>query len=188
MGLGTRLLLGPPVFQRSPTFSRPHGFRVLDIPHVNALSVPKIRYIYNHVSPIEKLSVNSIISSPVSQKLLSSKVNVNCFQNLFDRSSPANKARLLSVSAPHATSWLSVIPSTSQGLHLDPIEFRVAVKWWLGLDTSQGSQCAFCPAHSLDSLGHHALACKCGVMLYYAIMHSGHFSALPSPCACFCPS
>ena len=33
-------------------------------------------------------------------------------------------------------SWLSVIPSTSQGLHLDPIEFRVAVKWWLGLDTS----------------------------------------------------
>ena len=25
-------------------------------------------------------------------------------------------------------------------------------------------------------------------MLYYAIMHSGHFSAFPSPCACFCPS
>ncbi|KAL5497540.1 hypothetical protein EMCRGX_G014028 [Ephydatia muelleri] len=72
------------------------------------------------------------------------------------------RARLLSVSAPHATSWLSVIPSTSQGLHLDPIEFRVAVKWWLGLDTSQGSQCAFCPAHSLDPLGHHALTCKCG--------------------------
>ncbi|KAL5486498.1 hypothetical protein EMCRGX_G018986 [Ephydatia muelleri] len=47
-------------------------------------------------------------------------------------------------------------------LHLDPIEFRVAVKWWLGLDTSQGSQCAFCPAHSLDPLGHHALTCKCG--------------------------
>eukprot|EP00731_Ephydatia_muelleri_P003315 Em0001g3315a len=121
-----------------------------------------IDHFNSHVSPIEKLSVNSIISSPVSQKLLSSKVNDLCFQDLFDRSSPANKARLLSVSAPHATSWLSVIPSTSQGLHLDPIEFRVAVKWWLGLDTSQGSQCAFCPAHSLDPLGHHALTCKCG--------------------------
>ena len=36
-------LRGPPAFRRSPTFSRPHGFRVLDIPHVNALSVPKIR-------------------------------------------------------------------------------------------------------------------------------------------------
>eukprot|EP00731_Ephydatia_muelleri_P002839 Em0001g2839a len=121
-----------------------------------------IDHFNSHVSPIEKLSVNSIISSPVSQKLLSSKVNDLCFQDLFDRSSPANKARLLSVSAPHATSWLSVIPSTSQGLHLHPIEFRVAVKWWLGLDTSQGSQCAFCPAHSLDPLGHHALTCKCG--------------------------
>ena len=121
-----------------------------------------IDHFNSHVSPIEKLSVNSIISSPVSQKLLSSNVNDLCFEDLFDRSSPANKARLLSVSAPHATSWLSVIPSTSQGLHLDPIEFRVAVKWWLGLDTSQGSQCAFCPAHSLDPLGHHALTCKCG--------------------------
>ncbi|KAL5479517.1 hypothetical protein EMCRGX_G023044 [Ephydatia muelleri] len=38
--------------------------------------------------------------------------------------------------------------------------FRVAVKWWLGLDTSQGYQCAFCPAHSLEPLGHHALTGK----------------------------
>ena len=51
----------------------------------------------------------------------------------------------------------AVVPSTSQGLHLDPIEFRVAVKWWLGLDTSQGSLCAFCPAHSLDTVLY-----KCG--------------------------
>ena len=49
-------------------------------------------HFYSHVSPIEKLSVNSFISSHVSQKLLSSKVNDHCFQNLFDQSSPANKA------------------------------------------------------------------------------------------------
>ena len=103
-----------------------------------------------------------MVSSPVSQKLLSSKVNDYCFHGLLDQSSPANKARLLSVLAPHVTSWLSVIPSTSLGLHLVPIEFRVAVKWWLEVDTSQGSQCAFCPAHSLDPLGHHALTCKDG--------------------------
>ena len=54
-----------------------------------------IDHFNSHVSPIEKLSVNSIISSPVSQKLLSSKVNDHCFQDLFYRSSPANKARLL---------------------------------------------------------------------------------------------
>ena len=36
-------LRGPPAFRRSPTFLRPHGFRVLDIPHLDALSVPKSR-------------------------------------------------------------------------------------------------------------------------------------------------
>ena len=39
----------------------------------------------SHVSPIEKLSVNSVVSSPVSQKLLSSKVNDCCFEGLFDQ-------------------------------------------------------------------------------------------------------
>ena len=43
-----------------------------------------IDHFNSHISPIEKLSVNSIISSPVSQKLLFSKVNDHCFQNLFD--------------------------------------------------------------------------------------------------------
>ena len=104
-------------------------------------------HLYSHVSPIEKLSVNSVVSSPVSQKLLSSKVNDFWFQDLFDQSSPANKARLLLVSASHVTSWLSVIPSTSLALHLDPIEFRVAVKWWLGLlDLPEFSVCFLpCP-------------------------------------------
>eukprot|EP00731_Ephydatia_muelleri_P013975 Em0007g1285a len=30
-------------------------------------------------------------------------------------------------------------------------------EWWLGLDTSQGSQCALCPGIALDPLGHHAI-------------------------------
>ena len=42
-------LRGPPAFRWSPTFSRPHGFRVLDIPHVNALSVPKILLFKGHL-------------------------------------------------------------------------------------------------------------------------------------------
>ena len=71
-----------------------------------------IDHFNSHVSPIEKLSVNSIISHPsVRSFCMSSKVNDHCFQNLFDRFSLANKARLLSVSAPHAISRLSVIPS-----------------------------------------------------------------------------
>ena len=74
----------------------------------------------------------------------------------------ADKARLLSVSAPDAASWLSIIPSVGLGLHLDPDECRTAVKWWLGKETPYGSNCALCPDSALDPLGHHAATCKRG--------------------------
>ena len=62
-----------------------------------------------------------------------------------EKSSPADKARLCSVSAKHAASRLSVVPSIGLGLHLELEEFHIAVKWWLGLDISYGSQCELCP-------------------------------------------
>ena len=49
-------------------------------------------------------------------------------------SSPANKACLLSSSAAHASSWLSVVPSVGLALQLDSSEFHTAVKWWLGMN------------------------------------------------------
>eukprot|EP00731_Ephydatia_muelleri_P037458 Em0476g1a len=52
--------------------------------------------------------------------------------------------------------------SEALNLHLEPPEFQVALKWWLGMDTSQNACCAFCPSHALDPLGHHALTCKSG--------------------------
>ena len=77
-----------------------------------------------------------------------------------EKSLPADKAHLYSVSAKHDASWLSVAPSIGLGFHLEPEEFHIAVKWWLGLDISYGSQCALCPGSSLDPLGHHANTCK----------------------------
>ncbi|KAL5478144.1 hypothetical protein EMCRGX_G025033 [Ephydatia muelleri] len=79
------------------------------------------------------------------------------------QSSVADKARLLSVSSPHASAWLSVVPSPGLGLSLDPNEHQMAIKWWLGLNISPGSPpCALCPEHPLDPLGHHAVTCKRG--------------------------
>eukprot|EP00731_Ephydatia_muelleri_P010138 Em0005g724a len=78
------------------------------------------------VSPADAVSVESLLTSSVSQK------------------------------------YLSVVPSENLGLHLDPPVFQVAIKWWLGLDTSEGSQCALCPGSTLDHLGHHAVICKYG--------------------------
>eukprot|EP00731_Ephydatia_muelleri_P029392 Em0020g1036a len=57
---------------------------------------------------------------------------------------------------------MSVTPSESFGLHLVPPVFQVAINWWLGLDTSEGSQCALCPGNALYHLGHHAVTCKYG--------------------------
>ena len=45
---------------------------------------------------------------------------------------------------------------------MDPAEFQVALKWWLGVDTSPHLQCPHCPDHQLDPLGHHALTCQGG--------------------------
>ena len=114
------------------------------------------------VSPADAVSVESLLTSSVSQKYLSGKLDDRVFNILLNSSSVADKARLLSVSSPHAASWLSVVPSENLGLHLDPPVFPVAIKWWLGLDTSEGSQCALCPGSTLDHLGHHAVTCKYG--------------------------
>eukprot|EP00731_Ephydatia_muelleri_P035847 Em0167g5a len=46
------------------------------------------------------------------------------------------RAHLLSVAAPHASSRLLAVPSPGLGLHLESYEYPVAIRWWLGLDTS----------------------------------------------------
>ena len=38
----------------------------------------------------------------------------------------------------------------------------MAIRWWLGLDTSGRSMCPFCPDTALDPLGHHAVTCRHG--------------------------
>ena len=78
----------------------------------------------------------------------------------------ADKVRLLSISLPHPPAWMSLAPSESFGLHLDPPVFQVAIKWWLGLGTSKSSQCALCPGNALDHLGHHAVTYKYGVEMW----------------------
>eukprot|EP00731_Ephydatia_muelleri_P037801 Em0566g3a len=45
---------------------------------------------------------------------------------------------------------------------MDPPEFQVALKWWLGMDLAQGFNCTFCPSLALDPLGHYAITCKHG--------------------------
>ena len=104
---------------------------------------------YNRCVPPE--SAIDLTSSPCRQHTLSAALENIQFNSLLSQSSVADKARLLSVSSPHASAWLSVVPSPGLGLSLDPNEHQMAIKWWLGLNTSPGSPpCALCPEHPLD--------------------------------------
>ena len=102
------------------------------------------------------------MASPIPQRILSQRLDDHSFGLVIGAANNADIARLLSTSAPHAASWLTVAPSVGLGLHLDPIELQIAVKWWLGLNTSRGSSCALCPDVALDPLGHHAATCQHG--------------------------
>ena len=112
------------------------------------------------VTPAEVISIDELLNSPTTQKMLSTKIENKQFQLLFDSSSIPNRARLMSASSNLAASWLSVIPSPGLNLHLDTAEFQTALKWWLGIDMFGGSMCPSCSTQSLDPLGHHTLTCR----------------------------
>ena len=134
------------------------GFGDRDNPYlVQAINLFNIQ-----VLPSDAISVESVLSSPIKKRTLSQKLNNRLFQTFLVSSSVANKARILSESAPHCASWLSVVPSSALGLLLEPNEFLVALKWWLGHDLSRGSLCPLCPDTALDPLGHHAVTCRRG--------------------------
>ena len=108
------------------------GFGLHSSPHLSQAAE-----IFNSlVSPADAVSVGPLLTSPVSQNSLSGKLDDHVFNLLLNLSSVAGKARLLLVSSPHVASWLLVVPFESLGLHMDPLVFQVAIKWWLGLDIS----------------------------------------------------
>ena len=118
---------------------------------------------YNAIlSTSDTISAIDITDSVHGQRVLSSKLEDHQFMELYNSVSMPDKARLQSISSPHASAWLSVIPSPGSQSHLEPNEFQIALKWWLGIDVSEGSTCVYCPSHSLDHLGHHSLTCKHG--------------------------
>eukprot|EP00731_Ephydatia_muelleri_P002290 Em0001g2290a len=97
-------------------------------------------HLYNSlVDPQDSITHESVGDSPLSQKGSS-------FVHFF----------------PHASAWLSVTPSPRLNLHLEPAEFQVALKWWLGIPVVQGQSCPHCPSCVLDDFGHHSLTCKHG--------------------------
>ena len=119
--------------------------------------------LFNNCVPLsEAVSVHSLLSNPPSQRQLSDVIKDSQFASLYNSMSCANKAR---VSSPHTSAWLSVVPSEDMGLHLNPCELNIAVKWWLGLNPHSENNaipqtCPLCPESMLDPLCHHSVTCK----------------------------
>src|SRR5690348_4424246 len=76
--------------------------------------------------------------------------------------SPREKQRLSRVSQPHASSWVTAVPSTVDGPDaiIRPMAFRVACYLRLGLPVSRGGvPCPSCTHTFLDQYGDHAICC-----------------------------
>ena len=71
-----------------------------------------------------------------------------------------HRALVLSItSLPHAGDWLSVVPSSALGLHLQDKEFRLCLDYWLGLRLFEdGSICPICQV-AADPFGDHQVGC-----------------------------
>ena len=119
------------------------------------------------VADCDTLSISSLKDNSPNQKKLSDFIEALQLNSLLSTSSTADRARLLSISCPHASAWISLVPSISLGLHFEPQEFNTALKWWLGVNPSvrlESNLMAYplCPGNSLDPLGYHCVTCKRG--------------------------
>jgi hypothetical protein len=96
------------------------------------------------------------------QSVLSSMINEKLFNNLLSQVDISHKAKLLGITADHASNWLSMIPDFQKGLSYNNSEFSKLLKYWLHLDVYPEE--AKCPLFScgakLDEKGIHALSCK----------------------------
>ena len=101
----------------------------------------------------------------LTQKMISIKIDQQqhrLLEQQVDENEIREKARLASLSLPHAGDWLNCAPMRALGLHLRPPEFILAAKYRLGLRIfDQEGPCPACLRPS-DALGDHALCCGVG--------------------------
>ena len=100
------------------------------------------------------------VDCPLQQRFLSNTIYSHSFKSLLS-SSPDNRSRafLLSSSIPHAGAWLQAVPSSSLGLLFPDIEFRLSLKYWLGVPLyPEDSACLVCSTPG-DIFGDHQVSC-----------------------------
>ena len=98
---------------------------------------------------------------PQSQKDSSAKIDHSIMDGLISRSDKRGAQRLRRLDCLHANSWLSALPSSSDGKDtiLGPRIHRTAVRASSACPCSPPVPCPLCQ-QIMDVLGDHALCCK----------------------------
>ena len=100
------------------------------------------------------------IDVPLCQRVLSATIDEPNFDRLLDTSTTTRQRALtLSSALQHAGDWLNVLPSPTLGLHLHSNEFRLCLRYWLGLPLfAVSSACPQC-LRPADTFGDHQVGC-----------------------------
>ena len=111
------------------------------------------------VKAVEELS--EIATTYPYQRKIQEELDNSAFDNLLGKQSAIReKARLQSLSLPQSGAWLSAAPIPALGLHLSSNEFRVALKYRLGVKLYENERkCPFRKSGTMDVMDDHAVSC-----------------------------
>jgi hypothetical protein len=96
----------------------------------------------------------------ISQKALSSQIDKESLRILLSEADTYSSARIRSVLAPHASAWLSVIPSPNLGLKFNNAQYQTTLKLHLGVPVYPTKSKCPCGKHKLDRYGIQSIICK----------------------------
>ena len=102
-----------------------------------------------------------LLSPEATQHSLSSEIDNNTHTQLLDESDIRAKARLRSLTLPHAGDWIDAIPSAALNLNMDSRSFGTAMCYRLGIPFLQQTECpSLLCDYEQDELGDHAMHCN----------------------------
>ena len=106
-------------------------------------------------------SPSNISEEHLEQRWWSRKIQRVRYLRLQLQSPLRDRDRLRLESMPFASRWMTVVPSSGQGHKLSNADYKVLLKWWLGLKLGRPTA-ATCPLCSdvCDPFGDHFVSCK----------------------------
>ncbi|XP_062510401.1 uncharacterized protein LOC134186441 [Corticium candelabrum] len=115
----------------------------------------------DHIRSLAPDSLDTIDLTSSSQRDLQRLLDTKLSTTILENASLRDRARLDTISAPHAGAWLRAIPNPNLSLAMPQREFIIAVCKWLGIaffpppPSSKRCSCG----QVLDSYGDHLLGC-----------------------------